>query len=1682
MKKLLFRQCIACLCLHIFLIGFYNSLNAQCIAGYSTTKYTGISQLASDSLYTQQVTVTNGGVLSSIGTVSGLENGSKIKMALYTDNAGKPGNLIVGAESAVAIPKGEFYLPVNPTCISAGTYWIAWVSDATARLATYADDEQSNTVYSSSFPFNANFPANYTSSSTRTGIRFYTMLQIWCQNGGYLPKIVASKTEICSDDPVTLSIDTNRATSWQWFTGSCGGTSIGTGSTIPVSPTTTTIYYAKATGCGVADVCASITINVNSPDKIWYKDADGDGYGDIDNHAGHPDNTFIGCSPPPGYVAGSCDPGDLNPSWGCREGISPYQCDYMETDYKIIKNASCTLPDNMMTISLTAAAASGEIQWGIMGPDGFSGPSAHCYYCGGANEPSLIVEPGSLVVISVSTPFCSSFSDPYNFWQGGKVLTERLPSCETTVHQGGFACGYYRINHPTDRFTELFVDGVLIWRDSIVGSERLPWYGELKPNSEVIFRSFAPKDPLNNPYNSAVLDTTLLTNASLLINQSATEICLGQLATLTTSFGGIKPPDFVWSNGGSGSSIMVPPGSYSVSTTGTCSQLISNIVIIDTIHPVITFSPENIIVPKTLESCGAVVNFNTPYAYMPCDRVTDSFSCINAYQTWVVPPSVFFIDVEAAGSKAGLISFENATYGEGAIVKTTLAVTPGETLYLNVGGLPYNGGGYGEVRLNFVTSGGGLTSIGRTGNRLTDTLIIAGGAGGYGNGRNLDTEINQIFGGQFGYSGGGQYDGLNLSQRPDLVDRFMQGVDGPTSIGGGGGGGGGYFGGLPGKEGWPSEGGSSYVTSVGTSNTVFQVGGNPNLGYVKISYYVQQAMVQTAGLPSGSLFPVGTTKIVFTPVQTNGAKDSCSFTVTVTGSNTWYLDADGDGHYISSMESCESPGISYNQTATVQGDCDDADNSKWQSALLYVDADGDGYTVGSPTQVCYGTSIPAGYKLTSLGDDCNDNNPSIQMPQTWYLDADNDGHYVSSLQSCGSPGINYNQTASVQGDCDDTDNSKWQSALLYVDADGDGYTVASPVSVCYGTTVPAGYSATTLGDDCNDQDATTQAMETWYSDADGDGFGNNAITTTACNKPSGYVKNNSDCDDNNPLIYPGASELCDGIDNNCNGQIDEGFNQQTTWYRDADGDGYGNSTITITSCTKPAGYVSNKTDCNDNNPLIYPGAPEICDGIDNNCNGKVDEGIVKQTWYRDADGDGYGNSAIKITSCEKPAGYVSNKTDCNDNNPLIYPGASELCDGIDNNCNGKVDEGIVKQTWYRDADGDGFGNAAVSKTACTQPVGFVSNKNDCNDSKSTVYPGALEICDGIDNNCNGQIDEGIPSVIYYQDKDGDGYGNPAKTITVKCNASIPKGYVKNNTDCNDSKATVYPGAPEICDGLDNNCDGQIDEGIVKTTWYRDADGDGYGNLSQSVQSCTKPSGYVSNNTDCNDANANIRPGAIEKCDNGIDDNCNGQIDENCAVCKNATGLTVSNTTSTKATLHWLADSNPGQWQIQYKSSAFLSFWKDISPTPSPSARSVTISGLVTGLTYNWRIRAICGKKVTTFINGPNFKTTKTANSAGLAEGGVIKVVEQKLPELKVYPNPTTGQFRIELDVVENVNTNAKLELIDITNRTVYLLNAAISKGGLQERITIPASLSAGLYTLRISIGDKVYFAKLIYNK
>jgi len=281
-------------------------------------------------------------------------------------------------------------------------------------------------------------------------------------------------------------------------------------------------------------------------------------------------------------------------------------------------------------------------------------------------------------------------------------------------------------------------------------------------------------------------------------------------------------------------------------------------------------------------------------------------------------------------------------------------------------------------------------------------------------------------------------------------------------------------------------------------------------------------------------------------------------------------------------------------------------------------------------------------------------------------------------------------------------------------------------------------------------------------------------------------------------------------------------------------------------------------------------ATEVVAIANSRCAGKCT--CAYSTYYRDADNDTFGDPSDSIEACSAPAGYVTANTDCNDSSASVYPGATEIPDdGIDQNCSG-----ADTVTCYADIDQDGFGSTstvlAVDGT-CDTAQSESGVNTDCNDSSASVYPGATEIPDdGIDQNCNG-----TDTVTCYADIDQDGFGSTNTVLAADGTCDTTQSESGVNTDCNDSSASVYPGATEIPDdGIDQNCSGSD-----TVTCYADIDRDGFGSTNTVLAAdgtCDIAQSESGVNTDCDDANAEINPGATEICDK-IDNNCDAQSDE-----------------------------------------------------------------------------------------------------------------------------------------------------------------------------------------------------------
>ncbi|MDP2312205.1 MAG: putative metal-binding motif-containing protein [Pseudomonadota bacterium] len=303
----------------------------------------------------------------------------------------------------------------------------------------------------------------------------------------------------------------------------------------------------------------------------------------------------------------------------------------------------------------------------------------------------------------------------------------------------------------------------------------------------------------------------------------------------------------------------------------------------------------------------------------------------------------------------------------------------------------------------------------------------------------------------------------------------------------------------------------------------------------------------------------------------------------------------------------------------------------------------------------------------------------------------------------------------------------------------------------------------------------------------------------------GFTVDQGDCDDADPAIRPGQEEVCDGVDQDCDGVADEGVTG--TFWADADGDGFGDPTTSLEACV---GAVENDDDCDDTRADIFPGADEVCDDVDSDCDGAVDEeGLT--LWFLDADGDTHGDAETGVLDCA-PDGRVASWDDCDDTDATIHPGAAEVCDGVDQDCTGAADEGLTT-TWFIDYDTDGYGSAAYTRSGCSAPAGYVGTDDDCDDTEVAVNPGATEVCNLVDDDCDGVADEdaAADAPTWYADSDADGWGDSV-VYAVSCES--PEGYVAPDGDCDDTDPTAYPGASERYDGVDDDCDGTVDD----NTW------------------------------------------------------------------------------------------------------------------------------------------------------------------------------------------------------------------------------------------------------------------------
>ena len=480
-----------------------------------------------------------------------------------------------------------------------------------------------------------------------------------------------------------------------------------------------------------------------------------------------------------------------------------------------------------------------------------------------------------------------------------------------------------------------------------------------------------------------------------------------------------------------------------------------------------------------------------------------------------------------------------------------------------------------------------------------------------------------------------------------------------------------------------------------------------------------------------------------------------------------------------------------------------------------------------------------------------------------------DGLYCNGIERCDPNDRLADSSGCVNGmpPCPGSCDEATESCSECIDADGDGATDSQCGGLDCDDSNPRIFSGATevcdaanLDEDCN---ATTLG-----DDSDSDGY----YSDQCCN---GSTCGN-DCDDRSGEVNPEAEEICDGNDNDCDGMVDEGV--QLTFYRDIDGDNFGDATMIRLACDRPEGHVFVDGDCDDMNQHAQRSSdPERCDGFDNDCDGEADEGLLRQC-YVDIDRDTFAAmGAAASTECGAcPPGTTDREPtgddiDCDDADELENPNRVEVCDGAN-----------------RDEDCDGTPNPP---SLCSCPPGDIQSCADvfmlrgvCATGtvsciagqwgSCTIEPAATETCGGGDQNCNGvdDADEAVDRVMLYVDMDGDGAGNPSMPV-LACAAT---GLVANANDCDDSNPARRPGADELCNGEDDDCDGNPDEN-AGITQYIDMDGDGYG-TGDIVRNCLMLPGHVNRLGDCDDMNAAVHEDAAEICDM-VDNDCDGMTDD-----------------------------------------------------------------------------------------------------------------------------------------------------------------------------------------------------------
>jgi hypothetical protein len=501
--------------------------------------------------------------------------------------------------------------------------------------------------------------------------------------------------------------------------------------------------------------------------------------------------------------------------------------------------------------------------------------------------------------------------------------------------------------------------------------------------------------------------------------------------------------------------------------------------------------------------------------------------------------------------------------------------------------------------------------------------------------------------------------------------------------------------------------------------------------------------------------------------------------------------------------------------------CDDLDNNCDGTVDDKCDEDQDGFcdklkTIKGTPQIC----------SKGVGD-CNDENAAISpaaQEDCNGVDDDCDGKFDADDADLNNVLPNCENQKGVCG------GSKKPASLCQ---NGNWGACNDAVYAAYSKDFASDVVETT----CDDKDNNCDDVVDDKCDVDQDGFCSDKFTVVG--KPKICPQGGGDCNDDVKEISPAATEVCDGKnDEDCDKTVDEEDAQKCEIYLpDLDQDGYGDKLgkerCLCAPIAKDKYTTKDATDCDDKKSSVNPGAKEDCKtSDDDNCNGSINDvdGANCTTYYIDEDSDGFGDkfkAGVCMCSADSSKKLTALKSgDCNDGQFSVNPASPESClTAADDNCNGtNNDVGAISCTnFYPDADKDGAGDASASAVCmCKEDPDknlTAKTNKDCDDGNKNVKPGIKDTCAtaGVDDNCDGITDaaDSTGCSTYYYDLDGDGYGIGAPSCI--CSADPGKKFTaKQSGDCNDNNGNVKPGATEVCNGIDDNCNNSIDEDAVKT--------------------------------------------------------------------------------------------------------------------------------------------------------------------------------------------------------------------------------------------------------------------------